>query len=233
MLDVGWSELLLIGIVALIVVGPKDLPRMFHTLGRFTGKLRSMAREFQSAMDDAARSSGFDEMRRDMGDIVSKKNLGLDKLDAVAGKFEKWDPTRAKVPPATAAAAGAATRAEIRADQALADEIADSVTSGAASAPAAVAKPSPETPVAPKARRKAAALPAKASPAKPATAKPAAAKSATAKPAARKSPAPPAPAQKDAPAPAKPARKSAAKPAAKAATKPARNSSPPSPAQDG
>ena len=58
MFDVGWSELLLIGIVALIVIGPEDLPRMFRALGRITAKARGMAREFSMAMDDAARSLG-------------------------------------------------------------------------------------------------------------------------------------------------------------------------------
>lgn len=128
MLDIGWSELVLIGIVALIVVGPKDLPRMFHTLGRFTGKLRTMAREFQSAMNDAAKSSGLDEMRRDMNDLVSKKGMGLDALDRAATKFENWDPTKPAAkpaaPPASAAAAPgsetaalAARKAEERAER--------------------------------------------------------------------------------------------------------------------
>ena len=54
MFDVGWSELLVIGIVALIVVGPRDLPGMFRALGRFTAKARGMAREFQRAMEAAA-----------------------------------------------------------------------------------------------------------------------------------------------------------------------------------
>lgn len=141
MLDVGWSELVLIGIVALIVVGPKDLPRMFHTIGRFTGKLRGMAREFQSAMNDAARESGLDEMRRDMGDIVSKKSLGLDALESAASKFEQWDPTKTRnaAPPAVAAAASAAAAsaaaatAEAEADADLIDELTDSA--GQATAP--------------------------------------------------------------------------------------------------
>ena len=58
MLDLGWSELLVIGIVALIVVGPKDLPVLFRNLGRFMGKARGMAREFSRAMNDAADESG-------------------------------------------------------------------------------------------------------------------------------------------------------------------------------
>lgn len=97
MLDLGWSELLLIGVVALIVVGPKDLPQLFRQLGRFTAKARSMAREFSSAMEDAAKQSGLDEATnsiREVKSLTSKKNLGLDALDRAAEKFEKWDPMK-------------------------------------------------------------------------------------------------------------------------------------------
>ena len=54
MFDLGMSELLVIGVVALIVVGPRDLPGMFRTVGRFTGKARELARDLQRAMDQAA-----------------------------------------------------------------------------------------------------------------------------------------------------------------------------------
>ena len=57
MFDLGWSELLVIGIVALIVVGPKDLPVLFRNVGRFVGKARAMARDFSRAMNDAVRDS--------------------------------------------------------------------------------------------------------------------------------------------------------------------------------
>jgi sec-independent protein translocase protein TatB len=96
---------------------------MFHTLGRFTGKLRAMGREFQTAMNDAAKSSGLDEVRKDMNDIVSKKSLGLDALETAAKRFETWDPTRpAPAATATVAAASAAAAAEATADEIAADE---------------------------------------------------------------------------------------------------------------
>ena len=62
MFDLGWPELLVIGIVALIVVGPKDLPVLFRQVGQFVGKAKGMAREFSSAMNQAADQSGVREM---------------------------------------------------------------------------------------------------------------------------------------------------------------------------
>ncbi|SDW28859.1 Sec-independent protein translocase protein TatB [Paracoccus sanguinis] len=95
MLDVGWTELLLIGVVALIVIGPKDLPVMFHSLGRITARARGMAREFSSAIEDAAKASGIHEATREISDLkkmASPRGLGLDALTRAADKFEKWDP---------------------------------------------------------------------------------------------------------------------------------------------
>lgn len=63
MLDIGWTELLVIAVVAIIVVGPKDLPRMLRSLGQYAGKLRRTANEFRSQFDEALRDSEFDELK--------------------------------------------------------------------------------------------------------------------------------------------------------------------------
>mgnify|MGYP000983257058 CR=1 FL=1 len=101
MLDIGWSEFLVIGVAALIFVGPKDLPVMFRTLGRFTARARAMAREFQKAMDDAAKSTGVHETMQDVRDMTSKKSLGLTALENAAEKFEKWNPMKPEPRPSS------------------------------------------------------------------------------------------------------------------------------------
>ncbi|MBC2836802.1 Sec-independent protein translocase protein TatB [Paragemmobacter straminiformis] len=118
MLDIGWSELVLIGVVALIFVGPKDLPRMFHALGRVTSKARGMAREFQRAMDDAAKASGLDEVKKDLNGLqtglkaaTNPSSLGINALEDAARKFEKWDPKTVMRPGAAATATAAAAPA--------------------------------------------------------------------------------------------------------------------------
>lgn len=96
MLDMGWSELLLIGVIALIVVGPKDLPRMLRTFGQFVGKMRGMARDFQRSMDEAAREADMNELkgikdtlndvRSIQSDAAGAIRKGLSNIDDEIGK---------------------------------------------------------------------------------------------------------------------------------------------------
>ena len=84
MFGMGWSEMVLIGIVALIVVGPKDLPGMFRTLGQFTGKARGMAREFSKAMEAAADESGVKDISKTIKAASNPTAFGTDKLREAA-----------------------------------------------------------------------------------------------------------------------------------------------------
>lgn len=72
MFDIGWSELLLIGVVAIVVVGPKELPRLMRTFGHYTGKLRAMANDFQRQFEEAVRDSEIDEVRKAMQDLKAE-----------------------------------------------------------------------------------------------------------------------------------------------------------------
>lgn len=102
-MEIGWTELMVIGVVALIVVGPKDLPEMFRTLGRFTAKARSMAREFSRAMEQAAKDTGVDEVAKDLRNVTSPSSMGLNAVKTAADKFEKWDPLKNAAKPTSPA----------------------------------------------------------------------------------------------------------------------------------
>ena len=68
MLDVGWTEILVIAIVLIIVVGPKDLPQMLRTFGRMVSKMRGMASDFRQQFDEALREADLDDVRKTPGD---------------------------------------------------------------------------------------------------------------------------------------------------------------------
>ena len=66
MLDFSWSHIVILLAVALVVVGPKDLPRLMRIIGQWTGKARAMANEFRKSFDDMARQSELDELRKEI-----------------------------------------------------------------------------------------------------------------------------------------------------------------------
>lgn len=117
MFDLGWTELLVIGIVALIVVGPKDLPVLFRQAGRFMGRARAMAREFTSAMNDAADQAGVKEVQDTMRAAADPRSFGADAIrDALKDPLpaDRAEDAR-KIAEATAAKAEARKAAEAEA----------------------------------------------------------------------------------------------------------------------
>ena len=215
MFDMSWTELLVVGIVALIVVGPKDLPVLFRKVGQFVGKAKGMAREFTSAMNDAADSSG---MREISSNLNTSLKAATNPLGAAMDGVKSATKSLADIDPDSETGKLAAQRAEDvkkiqaktartaaeRKQREAAEAMARADALEAETAPAA---PKPETPK-PAAKK----APAKKAPAKkPAAKKPVATKTAGTKTAA-KSAAKPA-ARKPA------AKKTAAKPAATAAKK--------------
>lgn len=110
MFDIGMSELLLIGIVALIVVGPKDLPTLFRTLGRFTARARALGQEFTRAMNDAADEAGVKEAADALRTAANPRKAGLDALKGAADKFEQWEPVSDDKPAGKSEAKPAAER---------------------------------------------------------------------------------------------------------------------------
>jgi len=102
MFDFSWSELALIGVVALVVIGPKDLPRVMRTVGIWVGKARAIAREFQSSLDQMIRESELEEMRKSV-ERASNVNLAREIERAVdpGGELQKSLEPPSPVPPAT------------------------------------------------------------------------------------------------------------------------------------
>ena len=82
MFDIGWSEMLVVALVAVVVIGPKDLPRVMRTVGQWSTRARGMAREFQNSMDEMARQADIDDMRKTMSqvqaDVTNSVNSALD-----------------------------------------------------------------------------------------------------------------------------------------------------------
>jgi sec-independent protein translocase protein TatB len=102
MFDIGWSEMAVILLVALIVIGPRDLPRVARTMGKWAGKGRAMAREFQTALEDMAREAELDKVKSEIekaGRTIEKAGRtdvarSIEKTIDPSGELSKpFDPT--------------------------------------------------------------------------------------------------------------------------------------------
>ncbi len=75
MFDLSWSHILIVLIVALVVVGPKDLPKLMRIVGRWVAKARAMADQFRKSFDEMARQSELDELRQEIEALRSQRPL--------------------------------------------------------------------------------------------------------------------------------------------------------------
>lgn len=122
---IGFSEILLLGLAALIIIGPKDLPMMMRKVGQFVGKGRQMAREFQAAFDDIARQSELDELKKEIQELRRTNTLTDAQKDLAAYEADVNSAVMRENPPPSPPAAPEAPEApderEAKADPAPAD----------------------------------------------------------------------------------------------------------------
>lgn len=148
MFDIGWPELAVILVVALVVIGPKDLPRALHTVGKWVRKARMMAREFQGSVDEMVRQAELEDLKKQVEQARSfnvKDQItqavdpdgGLKDAFTIEDSLEDVEVMRPAPQPATAQPAAAAQPA---------------TTQQSTAQPAAIAAPAAQpvmTPVAP------------------------------------------------------------------------------------
>ena len=99
MFDIGWSEMAVVAVVALVVIGPKDLPKLLRQVGEWTGKARALAREFQGHLDELARQSELDDLKKQAEAVTSfdmKEEIAstIDPGGDLRKSVEEADPNR-------------------------------------------------------------------------------------------------------------------------------------------
>jgi len=161
--DVGWGELVLIGVVALIVIGPKELPAVLRTFGQYMTKIRRMAAEFQSQFQEAMREAEMAELKQhfDAMQDAAKDIRNFDPVGSVRNQIEgaaAEKPADTPAPPPGAEATPTAQTAAVEAPAATPPAAAGAEPP--APAPAAAAEPAPASAPAPAAAAEPAAAPA-------------------------------------------------------------------------
>jgi sec-independent protein translocase protein TatB len=101
MFDIGWSELVVIGVVALIAIGPKELPGVLRMIGQWMGKLRRMASEFQGQFNEAMREAEMDDLKKQVDELNSKASGFGANFDPLGDMTKFDDPFADKPKPST------------------------------------------------------------------------------------------------------------------------------------
>jgi sec-independent protein translocase protein TatB len=108
MFDIAWSELLLIAVVALIFIGPKELPQVLNNLGRAAGKMRRSADEFRRHFEDSMREAGYEDLHKNIQDLKSLNpgNQIRESLDRAINRDYAAKPAPAAAQPAKVETSG-------------------------------------------------------------------------------------------------------------------------------
>lgn len=154
----GFSEIIVLGIIALLVVGPKDLPLMMRKLGRWLAHLRGMAQEFRSGFDELARQAELDELKREVEALRRHSSFSglVDEITrpvdlsplpetpapraTLARPERSYDPASVTAPAPAPAPAAAEGEAIAGPEQELPFEVTPHAPAAPASAPGAAAK---------------------------------------------------------------------------------------------
>jgi len=125
--SLGFNEIIILGILALVVVGPKDLPLLFRKLGKWTAKLRGMAQEFRTGFDELARQAELDELKKEVDalrrttslqEIRNEITKPLPTLEDYAGiKSQPAIPPSAVTPPPALEAPAEPSAADVASEQ--------------------------------------------------------------------------------------------------------------------
>jgi sec-independent protein translocase protein TatB len=131
MFDIGWGELLVIGMVALVAIGPKELPGVLRTVGQWTGKLRRMAAEFQNQFHEAMREAELADLKKQVDEVTSEvRSYGT--FDPVSDVRRELEKTQSQIENAMAEK----PTAEKATPQSVAENLASSMTSSTDPVPA-------------------------------------------------------------------------------------------------
>jgi sec-independent protein translocase protein TatB len=143
MFDIGWSEFVVIGVVALIVIGPKELPAVLRTIGQWTTKIRRMAGEFQSQFQEAMREAEMADLKKSVDELSdATKGITADPFDF--SESTKWEPKTDAAATAGEAASEAQAAPAATAETPGTTESAGTAQTAAATDASTSAAPAPE-----------------------------------------------------------------------------------------